>query len=132
LAMAMRPMMRRRGGGRKYFIYNTLRRSIPSSVQQTACRTGLGQTPFPDPNRDQTLGSDLSSNPSRKPDEIYDLVEACSPGPYLELFARFQRPGWEQWGNEDVEENSAIGVARRKGHVDPQLRFLESPRGYGT
>lgn len=54
------------------------------------------------------------------------------PGPYLEVFARFRRPGWNQWGNEDVEENSYYGVARRKGHVDPQLRLLETPRGYGT
>lgn len=69
---------------------------------------------------------------SRKPDEIYDVIEACSPGPYLELFARFKRPGWDQWGNEDVEENSGLGVARRIAHVDPQLRLLESPRGYGT
>ncbi len=69
---------------------------------------------------------------SRKPDEIYDLVEACSPGPYLELFARFRRPGWGQWGNEDVEENTCCGVARRKGHVDPQLRLLEAPRGYAA
>ena len=68
---------------------------------------------------------------SRKPDEIYDLIEACSPGPYLELFARFHRPGWNQWGNEDVEENASIGVAKRKGHVDPQLRLFETPRGYG-
>ena len=67
---------------------------------------------------------------SRKPDQIYDLVEACSPGPYLELFARFERDGWRQWGNEDVEENSQYGVARRKGHVNPQLRLLESPAGY--
>lgn len=68
---------------------------------------------------------------SRKPDEIYDIIEACSPGPYLELFARFRRPGWGQWGNENVEENSVHGVARRKGHVEPQLRLLETPRGYG-
>ncbi|HOO72875.1 MAG TPA: MT-A70 family methyltransferase [Spirochaetota bacterium] len=68
---------------------------------------------------------------SRKPDEIYDIIEACSPGPYLELFARFQRPGWDQWGNEDVETNSFHGVAQRKGHVDPQLRIFESPKGYG-
>jgi N6-adenosine-specific RNA methylase IME4 len=67
---------------------------------------------------------------SRKPDEIYDIVESCSPGPYLEVFARFRRAGWMQWGNEDVEENSLYGVARRKGHVDPQLRLLETPRGY--
>jgi len=69
---------------------------------------------------------------SRKPDEIYDIIEACSPGPYLEIFARFPRQGWAQWGNEDVEENSFYGVARRKGHVDPQLRLMETPRGYGT
>jgi N6-adenosine-specific RNA methylase IME4 len=67
---------------------------------------------------------------SRKPDEIYDLVEACSPGPYLELFARFRQPGWHQWGNEDVEENSLYGVAKRKGHTETQLRLLESPRCY--
>lgn len=69
---------------------------------------------------------------SRKPDEIYDIVEDCSPGPYLELFARFPREGWAQWGNEDVEENSFYGVARRKGHVDPQMRLLEGPKGYST
>lgn len=67
---------------------------------------------------------------SRKPDEIYDLVESCSPGPYLELFARFKRDGWYQWGNEDVEENSLNNVAHRKGHVEPQLRLLEPPSGY--
>lgn len=67
---------------------------------------------------------------SRKPDEIYDLIEACSPGPYLELFARFRRPSWYQWGNEDVEENSLYGVAKRNGHIDEQLRLLESPKGY--
>lgn len=37
---------------------------------------------------------------SRKPDELYDIVEACSPGPYLELFARYARDGWTQWGAE--------------------------------
>lgn len=37
---------------------------------------------------------------SRKPDEIYEIIEACSRGPFLELFARHTRPGWLQWGNE--------------------------------
>lgn len=37
---------------------------------------------------------------SRKPDELYGIIEKCSPGPYLELFARGSRPGWKQWGNE--------------------------------
>ena len=39
---------------------------------------------------------------SRKPDELYDVIEQCSPGPYLELFARQAKPGWSQWGNEHV------------------------------
>jgi N6-adenosine-specific RNA methylase IME4 len=37
---------------------------------------------------------------SRKPDELYPIIEQCSPGPYLELFAREKRPGWAQWGDE--------------------------------
>ena len=37
---------------------------------------------------------------SRKPDETYALVESCSPGPFLELFARGSRPGWVTWGNQ--------------------------------
>lgn len=37
---------------------------------------------------------------SRKPDELYNIIESCSPGPYLELFARHPRRGWYQWGNE--------------------------------
>lgn len=67
---------------------------------------------------------------SRKPDEIYDLIEDCSPGPYLEIFARFCRAGWKQWGNENVEENSANGTARRNRLADPQLRLMENPAGY--
>ena len=37
---------------------------------------------------------------SRKPDKQYDIIEACSPSPYLELFARGMRPGWTVWGNQ--------------------------------
>lgn len=37
---------------------------------------------------------------SRKPDEQYDLIESCSPGPYLELFARGPRKKWFVWGNQ--------------------------------
>ncbi len=37
---------------------------------------------------------------SRKPDELYAIIEQCSPAPYLELFARGTRPGWVQWGNQ--------------------------------
>jgi N6-adenosine-specific RNA methylase IME4 len=37
---------------------------------------------------------------SRKPDEQYKIIEACSPGPFLELFARGTRKGWATWGNQ--------------------------------
>ena len=37
---------------------------------------------------------------SRKPDEQYDLIEACSSGPFLELFARGIRRNWATWGNQ--------------------------------
>jgi N6-adenosine-specific RNA methylase IME4 len=37
---------------------------------------------------------------SRKPRELYDIIEQCSPGPYLELFARERVRGWAQWGSE--------------------------------
>jgi N6-adenosine-specific RNA methylase IME4 len=37
---------------------------------------------------------------SAKPQELYELIESCSPGPYLELFARRYRSGWQQWGDE--------------------------------
>lgn len=40
---------------------------------------------------------------SAKPEAFLDLVEAVSPGPYLELFARRNRLGWDTWGNESLE-----------------------------
>jgi N6-adenosine-specific RNA methylase IME4 len=40
---------------------------------------------------------------SRKPDEQYDVIEACSPGPFLELFGRGVRDGWDTWGIEAAE-----------------------------
>jgi len=40
---------------------------------------------------------------SRKPDELYPIIEACSWGPFLELFARGVRNGWEQWGYQANE-----------------------------
>lgn len=37
---------------------------------------------------------------SRKPEQQYSVIEKCSPGPYIELFARVARLGWECWGDE--------------------------------
>jgi N6-adenosine-specific RNA methylase IME4 len=41
---------------------------------------------------------------SRKPDEQYEIIETCSPGPLLELFARGTRKGWTSWGNQADEK----------------------------
>jgi N6-adenosine-specific RNA methylase IME4 len=46
---------------------------------------------------------------SREPDEIYSIIEACSYGLYLEMFARRSRCDWRSWGNE-VDESP---VSRR-------------------
>lgn len=54
---------------------------------------------------------------SRKPDEMYKVVEQCSFGPYLELFARTPRRGWVQWGNEieqDVRDPHKPSLAARR------------------
>ena len=41
---------------------------------------------------------------SRKPDEQYPIIEACSPGPFIELFARGTRKGWATWGNQAADD----------------------------
>ncbi|MDQ3824091.1 MAG: MT-A70 family methyltransferase [Actinomycetota bacterium] len=57
------------------------------------------------PGRRQTnLIASRKREHSRKPDDLYPIIEACSPGPYLELFARYPRPGWTAWGIEAAPE----------------------------
>jgi N6-adenosine-specific RNA methylase IME4 len=57
---------------------------------------------------------------SRKPDELYEIIEKCSPGPYLELFARHRRAGWQQWGDEVIMGEDAAA---------DQPGLIEIPRG---
>lgn len=44
---------------------------------------------------------------SRKPDEVYGRVQQYCAGPYLELFSRQSRQGWETWGNEATKFDEA-------------------------
>jgi N6-adenosine-specific RNA methylase IME4 len=46
---------------------------------------------------------------SQKPEAFLDLVEQTSPWPYLELFARRQRLGWDTWGDEALEHVEMAG-----------------------
>ena len=57
-----------------------------------------------DPGRSQVnYFSSRKREHSRKPDEQYEIIEACSKGPYLELFGRGSRKGWTTWGNQAEE-----------------------------
>lgn len=52
---------------------------------------------------------------STKPDGFLDVVEQVSPGPYLELFARRARFGWDYWGDESLGTAELAGVASDEG-----------------
>ena len=58
---------------------------------------------------------------SRKPDEIVNVIEACSSGPYLELFARGKRKNWDMWGNQansDYEPDWNTYSNHTVAHID--------------
>lgn len=61
---------------------------------------------------------------SRKPDELYKIIEECSPGPYLELFARGTRKNWTTFGNQaesyDISWKTYSNTS--KGNVIPLKR----------
>lgn len=62
---------------------------------------------------------------SRKPDEQYDFIERCSPGPFLEMFARYPRPGWSCWGAEASLDVKPRG-RQHKGYSGGDLPMIES------
>jgi N6-adenosine-specific RNA methylase IME4 len=64
---------------------------------------------------------------SRKPDEQYELIEECSPGPHLELFARYPREGWTVWGDEADANVTPRGKAHRGYAGGPILTPVLAP-----
>ena len=57
-----------------------------------------------DPGRSQVnLIRSIKREHSRKPDEFVNLIERCSSAPFLELFARGDRAGWDMWGDQAVD-----------------------------
>ena len=58
---------------------------------------------------------------SRKPEEAYERIEALCEGPYLEMFARFPRPGWDSWGID----TELPGIRRRRW---PANAYPEAPQ----
>lgn len=57
---------------------------------------------------------------SRKPDEQYPLITACSPGPFLEMFARGKRDDWVIWGNQ-ADEKYAPNWPTYSNHSQSQV-----------
>lgn len=65
---------------------------------------------------------------SRKPDEQYDLIEKCSWGPRIELFARGKRTGWDAWGNQSEEYTPTWATysnhSQSTNHIIPLFRKI--------
>ncbi|MGV8025761.1 MAG: MT-A70 family methyltransferase [Anaerolineaceae bacterium] len=61
---------------------------------------------------------------SIKPDELYPIIESCSEGPYLELFARRKRPDWTCWGDE-VDGPLNNNIEQMPKEVFYQQRILD-------
>jgi N6-adenosine-specific RNA methylase IME4 len=63
---------------------------------------------------------------SRKPEEQYDIIETCSPGPRLELFARQPRDGWTAWGDESADDAAPRGQVHQ-GYAGEPVRVPPHP-----
>lgn len=65
---------------------------------------GKNARTLPPGRRQVNLFATRKREHSRKPDEQYEIIESCSPGPYLELFGRGKRGGWTVWGNQAEDD----------------------------
>lgn len=73
---------------------------------------------------------------SRKPSAMYEIIESCSYGPFIELFSRSEREGWTMWGNQAGLLNAngeSYPHGFRPAHLaaEDQLRLLERRKRYG-
>lgn len=82
-----------------------------------------GKAPIPAALRERNHFTTPRTRHSSKPDAFYDLVERVSQGPYLELFARRARFGWDYWGDEALGQ--AELVSEREGEQSSQRTCLD-------
>ena len=66
---------------------------------------------------------------SRKPDQLYSIIEKCSPGPYLELFNRVPRHGWTCWGDQTGSYEPKASIYTR--HSEQPGLFERADSTYG-
>jgi hypothetical protein len=88
-----------------------------AAIQQSSLPYGEANRPLPRANPEQCLLAtrgkpqrrsksvrklivDRLREHSRKPDEVRERIEKLVPGPYIELFARETKPGWDCWGDQ--------------------------------
>lgn len=93
-------------GSSEPFIIGTLGNP---KIKNRSTRNSLFTGDIPDNLHDLaniTINSLLREH-SRKPPEMYEIIENLFEGDYLELFARTQRPGWNFWGNETTKFKEA-------------------------
>ena len=71
---------------------------------------------------------------SRKPDQIRELIERLVQGPYLELFARETKPGWDCWGNQvGIFDAGEVNTRRQPSRLVDVARSWRVPNtGEGT
>lgn len=106
----------RRGVG---FYFRNVTEMILFGVKGKNART------LPPGRSQENIISSQKREHSRKPDEQYALIESCSPGPYLEMFARGNRTHWNCWGNQaddyspnwDTYANHSQANASSKGEL---------------
>jgi N6-adenosine-specific RNA methylase IME4 len=70
---------------------------------------------WPRPGVSAKYGQAGQAKHSAKPEAFLDLVEQVSPGPYVELFARRARFGWDYWGDESLG-TATMGEGRGDGN----------------
>jgi len=81
---------------------------------------------LPPGRRQVNIIKTIKQEHSRKPDGLYEIIEACSPGPRLELFARGVRKGWDAWGNQAEEYT----ITWKTYKNNSQHKKVEVPLGY--
>jgi len=88
------------------YVMDTLKRDLLEFVGKRRFGAILADPPWQFANKTGKIApehkrlSRYQREHSRKPDEQYEIIEACSPAPYLELFARGIRKGWVTWGDQ--------------------------------
>ena len=110
----------RRGVG---FYFRNVTEVVLFGIRGSNCRT------LPPGRSQENIIISQKREHSRKPDEQYDLIEACSPGPFIELFARGTRPGWFAWGDQSDDYAPDWNTYANHSQVSPQQPelFVETP-----